>query len=275
MRRFSPKLTIGLIPVKDTAEMKADFEPIRSYLEERLGLPIEVVAVDNYLSLIEGMKNAKIDIGWYGAFSYIAAESEIELTPLVVQQRKDTGMYYNSLIVVQKDLGIHSIEELEGKKFAFVDSGSTSGYILPYTLFKSRHIDYETFFSETYYAGSHEQVAFNIQHQQADAGAISSAQYNNLIRDGKIQPKDMNIIWKSEDIPGSPYVASKDLNKSIQKNFTIAMLNIHNEAPTILENYDDSIERYVEVDSMSYNPIRNIANILGKQYMYERFLGSE
>lgn len=53
------------------------------------------------------------------------------------------------------------------------------------------------------------------------------------------------------------------------------MLNIHNEAPTILENYDDSIERYVEVDSMSYNPIRNIANILGKQYMYERFLGSE
>ena len=269
------KLTIGLIPLKDAAEMKADFEPIRIYLEERLGLPIEVVAVDNYVSLIEGMKDAKIDIGWYGAFSYIAAESEMELTPLIVQQRKDTGMYYNSLIIVHKDLGIHSFEEVEGKKFAFVDSGSTSGYVLPYTLFKSRHIDYETFFSETYYAGSHEQVAFDIQHKQADAGAISSTQYNNLIRDGKVQPEDMDIIWKSEDIPGSPYVASSDLDKSIQENFTIAMLNIHSEAPTILENYDDSIERYVEVESISYNPIRNIATILGKEYMYEHFLKSE
>ena len=80
-----------MIPVKDAAEMEADFEPIRMYLEERLGLPIEVMATDNYVSLIEGMKDGKIDIGWYGAFSYIAAESEMELTPLVVQQRKDIG----------------------------------------------------------------------------------------------------------------------------------------------------------------------------------------
>ena len=84
--------------------MEKEFEPIRMYLEEKLGLPIEVVATDNYVSLIEGMKDGTIDIGWYGAFSYIAAESEMELTPLVVQQRKDTGIYYNSLIITHKDL---------------------------------------------------------------------------------------------------------------------------------------------------------------------------
>ena len=41
------------------------------------------------------MKNKTIDIGWYGAFSYIAAESEMELNPLVLETRKDTGIYYN------------------------------------------------------------------------------------------------------------------------------------------------------------------------------------
>ena len=58
-------------------------------------------------SLVEGMENATIDIGLYGAFSYIAAESEMELTPLVVQQRKDTGTYYNSFIITHKNSGIH------------------------------------------------------------------------------------------------------------------------------------------------------------------------
>ena len=51
------KLTIGMIPVKDAAEMEEDFEPIRIYLEERLGLQIEVVATDNYISLIEEMQS--------------------------------------------------------------------------------------------------------------------------------------------------------------------------------------------------------------------------
>ena len=97
----------------------------------------------------------------------------------------------------------------------------------------------------------------------------------NLIREGKIQPEDMNIIWQSEDIPGSPYVARSDLDKSIQESFKIAMLTIHSEAPTSLENFDDSIEKYIEVDRTNYNPIRNIATILGKEYMYEHFLKSE
>lgn len=272
----TPKtLTIGMIPVKDVATMEAEFEPVRLYLEERLGIPIEVIATDSYVSLIDGMKNAKIDIGWYGAFSYIAAESEMELMPLVVQQRKDSGIYYHSLILTQKNGGIRSIEELEGKQFAFVDSGSTSGFVLPYALFKSRHIDYEHFFSETYFAGSHDQILFDIQQQQTDAGAISSVQYQNLINEGKIDPSNLHVIWKSENIPGSPYVARADLDPSIQENFTIAMLNIHREAPTVLESFDQSIEKYIEVDSASYNPIRNIATILGKEYMYEHFLKSE
>ena len=151
-------LTIGLIPVRDNEEMLKDFEPMKDYLEEQIGLPIEVVVTENYVRLIQGMKSEEIDIGWYGAFSYIAAETEVDLTPLVVQDRKDTGTYYNSLIINPKKSAILSIEALKNKRFAFVDSGSTSGFILPYTLFKSRNIDYEHFFSHSFYAGSHDRV---------------------------------------------------------------------------------------------------------------------
>ena len=82
--------------------MKQDFEPIQMYLEEKLGIPVKVIVTENYVGLIDGMKNSTIDIGWYGAFSYIAAESEMKLNPLVLETRKDSGPYYQSLIITLK-----------------------------------------------------------------------------------------------------------------------------------------------------------------------------
>lgn len=269
------KLTIGMIPVREAVEMEEEFEPIRVYLEEKLEIPIEMIVTDNYASLVEGMKNETIDIGWYGAFSYIAAESELDLTPLVVQQRKETGIYYNSLIITGKDSGIHSVEDLEGKKFAFVDAGSTSGFVMPYSLLVSRNIDYETFFSESYYSGTHEQVPVDILQHKVDAGAISSVQFTNMIGEGKIQSEDFITIWESGAIPGSLYVARSELDDEIRENLVHAMLTMHKEIPNDLGQYDNSIEKYVEVESKEYNTIRNTASILGKEYMYEHFLKAE
>lgn len=274
-KESTEKLTIGLIPVSDEVEMEEDFEPIRVYLEDKLGMPIEVNVTENYASLIKEMKNGTIDIGWYGAFSYIAAESEMELTPLVVGQRKEMGTYYKSLIITHKDSGISSIEDLEGKKFAFVDAGSTSGFVLPYALFSSRSIDYEKFFSEIYYSGTHEQVPFDIQQHKVDAGAISSIQFNKLIKEEKIKKDDFITIWKSVDIPGSPYVARSKLKKELQQNFMHAMLTIHEEIPDELSQFEGDVEKYIKVNSEEYNKIRNTATILGKEYMYEHFLKGE
>lgn len=256
-------------------EMITDFEPIRVYLEKKLDTPIDMVVTDNYASLIEGMKNGTIDIGWYGAFSFIAAEGEMELTPLIVEQRKDSGIYYKSLMITLKDSGIETIEQLKQKRYAFVDSGSTSGFILPYALFKSRNIDIKQYFSEIHYSGNHHQVPIDIKNNVVDAGSISSIQYELLIDEGKINEEDFRVIWQSDDIPGSPYVSRSDLDKKTKEKFIEAMLNIHNENPNELAQYDNTIEKYLEVDDKDYNSIRNIATILGKERMEEYFLKGE
>ena len=111
--------------------------------------------------------------------------------------------------------------------------------------------------------------------RRADAGAISSIQFDTLINNGKIKRDDYVVIWKSEDIPGSPFVARNELDKNIQTNFVEAMVNINTELPEGLHAFDNSIEKYIEVESKHYNTIRNIATILGKDYMYEYFLKGE
>ncbi|MDN4495078.1 phosphate/phosphite/phosphonate ABC transporter substrate-binding protein [Ureibacillus aquaedulcis] len=268
-------LRIGMIPLKTKEDMLEEYKPVQEYLQDRLDLPVEFVVMESYVDLVENMKIGNIDIGYYGAFSYIAAESEMELIPLIVEQRKDIGIHYHSLILSSKNSSITSIDELEGRNFAFVDEGSTSGFVLPYALFKSRKIDMEQYFNNIHYSGSHGQVPVDIKDKVVDAGAISSIQYNDLIENGKIEDANFNIIWESDEIPGSPYVANAELDKKIQQKFTNAMLEMHLEIPGELKQLDSTFDKYVKIESKDYNSIRNIATILGKDYMVEYFLNRE
>lgn len=266
------KLTIGMIPIKDANEMKEEFESIRLYLEEQLHMSVEVAVVDHYVELIEQMKQGNIDIGWYGAFSYIAAERELELRPLVAEERKDTGRFYQSLIITKRDSDIQSIQDLKGKQFAFVDAGSTSGFVIPYALFVSRSIDYKTFFSKIHYSNMHEQVPFDILEGTVDAGTISSIWFEQMDQENKIDKEDFKVIWKSNHIPGLLFAARSDLNEDTAEQFKQAMFSLHNTIPEQLNIFDQGIEKYVEVDDAEYNSIRNIATILGEEFIYEQFL---
>lgn len=268
------KLTIGMIPLREEAEMVNEYELIRSYLEQQLGVPVEFVVTDSYASLIEEMENETIDIGFYGAFSFVVAESKLDLTPLVTQQRKGIGTYYQSLIIAKKGSNLHSIEDLEGKSFAFAEEGSTSGFVLPYALFKSRNIEYEHYFKEHIFSGTHEKVALDIISGKVDAGAISSGQFDYLEREGKISKDDFNILWKSEDIPASLFVARSELSDETKEKFVSVMLKIHEENPEALDSLNEKVEKYVIANDDHYNSIRNISTILGNNYMQDHFLNA-
>jgi phosphonate transport system substrate-binding protein len=266
------KLTIGLVPSGTPAEMKVKFQQIRLYLEKALHLNVEVFIPEDYLGLIEAMKDKKADIGWFGAFSYIAAESEMKLDPMVIQSRIGSGTTYHSLIITRSDSGIRTIEDLQGKSFAFVDKGSTSGFVVPMTLFKSRDLDYEKYLGKTIFSGTHDAVFNDVWSKKVDAGAMEDLTIAKKIESGEIKQADLRIIWKSNEIPGSPFAARADLNSKLKTGFKQAMIEINGKDPAAMKAFDTKTEKYIVYDPSMYNEIRNIATLLGKEYILTNFL---
>lgn len=270
---ITPKsLTIGLIPSNTPQKMAAGFEPIRLYLEKTLHVKVKVVISKDYVGLIHGMKDKKIDIGWYGAFSYIAAESEMKLEPMVIQSRYMTGTTYHSLIITRSDSGIQSFEDLQGRSFAFVDKGSTSGFVVPMALFKSHDLEYEQFLGPISFSGTHDTVLKDVISKKVDAGAMEDMTLAKKIETGEIQQSQIRIIWKSNGIPGSPYMARAELSSKLKNGFKKTMLLIHIKDPEAMHAFDAKIEKYIEFQPSMYNEIRNIATILGKDYINKNFL---
>jgi phosphonate transport system substrate-binding protein len=266
------QLTIGLIPSNNSESLEKSFEPIRVHLEKEMGVSIKVIVPTDYLGLIDAMKNKKVDIGWFGAFSYIAAENEMSLEPMVIQYRTGLGITYHSLIITRKDSGIKTIDQLQGRSFAFVDRGSTSGFVIPYSLFKSRNMEYSSYLGEIKYAGSHDAVLTSVLTKQADAGAMEDVTLRRMIEEGSVNAEDIHVIWQSSDIPGSPFISRSDLHPKVKDKFRNTMISLHEKDQMAMKSFDNKIEKYVEFDNSLYNEIRNISNILGKDFIIENFM---
>ena len=55
-------LRMGLIPAENNEEMVQRFEPMRAYLEKKIGRPIKVFTATDYTGVIEAMRKKRVDI---------------------------------------------------------------------------------------------------------------------------------------------------------------------------------------------------------------------
>ena len=76
-------LKMGLIPADDAEEMLRDYEPVKEYLSEKLGIPVEIQVTSDYTAAIEAMRAKHIDMAWFGPFSYIIAANVADAEAIV------------------------------------------------------------------------------------------------------------------------------------------------------------------------------------------------
>jgi len=254
-------LRMGLIPAEDQEEMLKRFGSTISYLEKKLGVKIETFVATDYTGIIEAMRADKLDVAFFGPFSYVLAADKADAESFAVGVRKSGKSTYQSIIIAHKDSGIKTLEDLKGKDFAFVDPASTSGNLFPRSLLSKSGIDPEKDFKSVIYAGGHDAVELAVKNKKVQAGADNDITFGKMVDQKLISPEENIIIAKSDPIPGSPIVYKKSLPEDLKKKIKEAFLTMHQEDPAALSGYGEII-RYDEARDSEYNVIRDTAKIL-------------
>ena len=256
-------LKMGLIPADDAAEMLRAYEPIKEYLSMELGIPVEIQVTSDYTSAINAMKYKHIDMAWFGPFSYVIASNVAGAEAIVNGVKESTGSAtYKSIIIANTNSGIKTLQDLNGKDFAFVDPASTSGNLMPRKMLIANGINPEEDFSNSYYAGTHNAVAYAVSNGKVSAGAIGDNVYERMVSEGELNPENVKIIYESESIPWSPIVVRGDLSEELKEKITQALVNMDKQTINKVDGWG-GIARYQEVSDSDYNIIREIAKILG------------
>ena len=119
---------------------------------------IEIQLLEGTYETIQKLiDDCQVDFGFIPPFSYVLANSESNARVVLSALRKDGSATYKAQYVVRTDSEIDSLEDLAGKKIAFVDPASTSGYLYPAAQLIGLGYDIDKDF-QTIYAGGHDKA---------------------------------------------------------------------------------------------------------------------
>ncbi|MDK2947528.1 MAG: phosphonate transport system substrate-binding protein [Methanolobus sp.] len=263
-------LNIGLIPTEDAIEMMEKFGPVESYLEDELNMEVEVFTATDYTSVIEAMRSGKIDVAYFGPFSYILAAEQAGAEAIIAGGENGEVGSYTSCIITHPDSGITDLDDLFENAgevtFSFVDPASTSGNLIPRGFLLSEGLDPDKDFEESIFAGGHDASGLAVKAKKVDAGAIYTLGYERMIEEGIMTEEDAFIIWESDPIPCSPIAVRGELEPEVKQKIQQAFIDLPDKNPEAMEVFESQWEgnaEYVAVEDSTYEFIRTVASGLG------------
>jgi phosphonate transport system substrate-binding protein len=162
----SNPIQVLFVPSVDTDFMIASGDAIAEAFHDATGLYFEVSVPTSYAATLEEMcASADSTIGFIPAMGYALANQLCGVEPALAAERYGWNVYWAQFIA-RRDSGIESIEDLNGKTWAYPDATSTSGYLFPSAFFADQGIT----IGEAVEAGGHTAVAKAIYNGEADFG---------------------------------------------------------------------------------------------------------
>lgn len=157
---------LHFLPSVDAKVIEENSKVFKDYLEKNTPYKFEITIPQSYVAVVEAFGTKRADVAAFNTFGYILAHDKYGAEAKMTVLRHGLATY-QSQFLVKADSKIKKIEDLAGKKIAFVEPASTSGYLLPLKTLKEKGIVPK----ETVFAGKHDNVVSMVYQGQVDAGA--------------------------------------------------------------------------------------------------------
>lgn len=257
------ELKFGFTPVLSEAEMRAEFDPLMTYLSDSIGQKVVLYIAKNYGDLRTQIEAGAVDIGSFSPFAYVDAAKGGKVR-IIAQSILDGSATYRGLIVTRKDSGLKTLAELEGKRFAFVDPKSASGYVYPRAMLIEKGVTPERYFKETIFAGGHDKVIATVLEKQVDAGAIYDGALGVAKAKG-VPTEELVALVSTDPIPHDAIAVRLGLDEALAKKIQMALVNLDKTEAgrRVIANSKKKLTGHVIAEDSLFDVVRRTAKIAG------------
>ena len=226
-------IKLHFVPSVDAKVIEDNSKKFKDYLEKVTPYKYEITIPQSFVAVVEAFGTKRADVAAINTFGYVLAHDKYQAEARLTVLRHGFATY-QSQFITKADSGIKKIEDLAGKKIAFVDAASTSGYLLPLKTLKDKKIEPK----ETMFAQKHDNVVSMVYQGQVDAGATfysppsKDAKGVEQIEDArrlvKTQYPDVEkkvvIVSLSEPIPNDPIIFRKEMPEDMKLKIISSMM---------------------------------------------------
>lgn len=240
---ISPKITL------------VKYEDMIGYIGEKLGKKVRMAQASSYAEMNALIKTRAVDAAFVCGGPYVIGKKSFEMELVAVPQIENSTNYY-SAIIVHKNSTINRFAELKGKRFAFADPDSNTGFIAPSFALWLINETPKSFFKDYIFTGSHDNSIEAVATDLVDGAAVDNLIWNYLDKRSNKFTQKTRIITELGPYCSPPLVTHPDASPEFKKKLKSIMLGMHNDAKgrEILNALD--IERFVDVGDSCYDSIR-------------------
>ncbi|KAF3996392.1 putative selenate ABC transporter substrate-binding protein [Glaciimonas immobilis] len=255
-------LRVSAIPDEAPTELQRKFKPLGAYLEKKLNMKIEFTPVTDYAASVEGLINNKLDMVWFGGFTFVQANARSGGKVIPIVQREEDQKFESVFVTTNKS--INKLEDLKGKNFTFGSESSTSGHLMPRFYLLAAHVNPDVDMKRIAFSGAHDATVAAVTGGKVDAGALNISVWEKLIAEGKVDPKVVRVFYTTPGYYDYNWSVRSDMNPVLRKKITDAFLALNKDNPQDKEILDlQRTTRFITTKAENYTSIESAARNAG------------
>ncbi len=220
---------ITAIPDESPTELARKAAPLVRYLEGRLGMKVEFTPVTDYAAAVETLVSRKVDMAWFGGFTFVQASvrSGGKVIPLV--QREEDERFRS--VFITSDPSIKALADLKGKDVSFGSQSSTSGHLMPRSFLLQAGVDPDRDFRRVAYSGAHDATIAAVAAGKVQAGALNISVWEKFVAEKKVDDSKVRVFFTTPTYNDYNWSVHADMPAALRDKLAQAFLALDRNTP--------------------------------------------
>lgn len=255
-------LRVTAIPDESPTELARKAAPLMKYLEGQLGTKVEYTPVTDYAAAVEALVNRKVDLAWFGGFTFVQANVRSGGKAIPIAQREEDEKFRS--VFITADPAIQTLADLKGKDVSFGSQSSTSGHLMPRSFLLAAGIDPERDFRRVAFSGAHDATIAAVASGKVQAGALNISVWEKFVADGKVDTAKVRVFYTTPPYYDYNWTVHADMPAAQREKLTQALLALSKATPEGKEILElQRATRFVPTKADNYKGIEAAARSAG------------
>ena len=215
---------VTAIPDEAPTELARKAAPLVAYLEKQLGMKVEFTPVTDYAAAVEALVNRKVDLAWFGGFTFVQAHVRSGGKVIPIVQREEDEKFKS--VFITADASVKQLTDLKGKDLSFGSQSSTSGHLMPRHFLLQQGLDPERSFRRVAFSGAHDATIAAVASGKVAGGALNISVWEKFVAEKKVDPTQVRVIYTTPPYYDYNWTVHADLPKAQRDKLLAAFLNL-------------------------------------------------
>ena len=250
------------IPDESPTELARKAAPLVKYLAGKLAMKVEFTPVTDYAASVEALVNKKIDMAWFGGFTFVQANvrSGGRMIPLV--QREEDEKFRS--VFITSDAAVQGLADLKGKDVSFGSQSSTSGHLMPRSYLLQAGVNPDKDFRRVAFSGAHDATIAAVASGKVQAGALNISVWDKFVAEKKVDTAKVKVFFTTPPYYDYNWTVHADMPAATRQKLADALLALSKATPEGKEILElQRASKFIPTNPDNYKGIESAARAAG------------